>query len=153
MKFYETIDKYRDKNIDIYVDMDGVIAEYDIGNFDYDTIRPLKSNIKRIEELINNNNININILTICKNDKIVNEKIKWIEKYMPFFDVNSVIFISKEKEENKGVSSKELKSEFLKLNINDDNINIVVDDDNEIIKYLGKNNANIIIFQVSSWID
>ena len=41
MKFYETINRYNDKNIDIYVDMDGVIAEYDIGNFDYDTIRPL----------------------------------------------------------------------------------------------------------------
>lgn len=38
MKFYETIDRYIDKNIDIYVDMDGVIAEFDIGNFDYDTI-------------------------------------------------------------------------------------------------------------------
>ena len=52
MKFYDTIEQYSDKNITIYVDMDGVIAEYDIGNFDYNTIRPLKSNIKRIEELL-----------------------------------------------------------------------------------------------------
>ena len=152
MKFYETINRYNDKNIDIYVDMDGVIAEYDIGNFDYDTIRPLQSNIKRIKELINDS-INVKILTICKNNKIVDEKIKWIEKYMPFFDLNDVIFISKENEKYSGLSSKELKSEFLKLNINDNNINIVIDDDNEIVKYLIKNNRNIIVFQISSWID
>ncbi len=152
MKFYETINRYNDKNIDIYVDMDGVIAEYDIGNFDYDTIRPLQSNIKRIKELINDS-INVKILTICKNNKIIDEKIKWIEKHMPFFDLNDVIFISKENEKYSGLSSKELKSEFLKLNINDNNINIVIDDDNEIVKYLIKNNRNIIVFQISSWID
>lgn len=152
MKFYETINNYNDKNIDIYVDMDGVIAEYDIGNFDYNTIRPLQSNIKRIKELINDS-INVKILTICKNNKIVDAKIKWIKKYMPFFDLNDVIFISKENEKYNGLSSKELKSEFLKLNINVNNINIVIDDDNEIIKYLVENHKNIIVFQVSSWID
>ena len=152
MKFYETINKYKDKNIDIYVDMDGVIAEYDIGNFNYDTIRPLQSNINRIKNLICNN-INVKILTICKNNNIVDEKIKWIKKHMPFFDLNNVIFISKENKKYNGLSSKELKSDFLKFNINDNNINIVIDDDNEIVKYLVKNNSNLIIFQVSSWID
>ncbi len=152
MKFYKTIDKYKDKTIDIYVDMDGVIAEYDIGNFDYNTIRPLQSNIKRIKELMDRN-INVRILTICKNNKIVDEKIEWIKKYMPFFDLKNVVFISKENKRYSGLSSKELKSEFLKLNINVNNINMVVDDDNEIVKYLVKNNEDIIIFQVSSWID
>lgn len=152
MKFYETIDKYCNEIINLYVDMDGVIAEYDIGNFDYNTIRPLKSNIKRIKELIDKN-INIKILTVCKNNKIVEEKIDWIKKHMPFFDLDNVIFISKEDKEYSGLSSKELKSEFLKASINYDTINIVVDDDNEIVKYLVKNNKNIIVFQVSSWID
>lgn len=152
MKFYETIDRYKNEIIDIYVDMDGVIAEYDIGNFDYNTIRPLKSNIKRIKELMDRD-INIKILTICKNNKIVDEKIDWIKKHMPFFDIDNVIFISKEDEKYSGLSSKELKSEFLKSSVNYDNVNIVVDDDNEIVKYLVKNNKNIIVFQVSSWID
>lgn len=152
MKFYETIDKYSNETINIYVDMDGVIAEYDIGNFDYNTIRPLKSNIKRIKELIDKN-INIKILTICKNNKIVDEKIDWIKKHMPFFDLDNVIFISKEDEKYSGLSSKELKSNYLKNNIRKEIINIVVDDDNEIVKYLVKNNKDIIVFQVSSWID
>lgn len=153
MKFYDTIEKYNNKNITIYVDMDGVIAEYDIGNFDYTTIRPLKSNIKRIEDLLNKNNINIKILTVCKTDEIVNEKIDWIKKHMSFFDINNVIFISKEKEEYKGYDSMELKSNYLKTNIDINNINILVDDDNSIIKYIRKNNQEILVFQVSSWID
>lgn len=152
MKFYETINRYKDQEMDIYVDMDGVIAEYDIGNFDYNTIRPLQSNIKRIKELMNDG-IHVKILTVCKNNAVVKEKIQWIKKYLPFFDLNHVIFISKEDEKYSRLSSKELKSEFLKLNINDNHVNIVVDDDNQIVKYLVENNKNIIVFQVSSWID
>lgn len=152
MKFYDTINKYKDKAINLYVDMDGVIAEYDIGNFDYSTIRPLKSNIKRINELINKN-INVKILTICKSNLIINEKKDWIKKNMPFFDINNVIFISKEDEINYNFSSKELKSNYLQDNINNNHVNIVVDDDNEIIKYIVKNNPEVIVFQVSSWIE
>lgn len=152
MKFYDTINKYKDKAINLYVDMDGVISEYDIGNFDYSTIRPLKSNIKRINELINKN-INVKILTICKSNLIINEKKDWIKKNMPFFDINNVIFISKEDEINYNFSSKELKSNYLQDNINNNHVNIVVDDDNEIIKYIVKNNPEVIVFQVSSWIE
>lgn len=152
MNFYDTINKYKDKAINLYVDMDGVIAEYDIGNFDYSTIRPLKSNIKRINELINKN-INVKILTICKSNLIINEKKDWIKKNMPFFDINNVIFISKEDEINYNFSSKELKSNYLQDNINNNQVNIVVDDDNEIIKYIVKNNPEVIVFQVSSWIE
>lgn len=152
MKFYDTIEKYKDEKIDLYVDMDGVIAEYDIGNFDYNTIRPLKSNIKRIKELIAKR-INIKILTICKSNLIVKEKVEWLKKYMPFFNLKDVIFISKEEMENQDLSSKELKSKYLKENIDEKNINIVIDDDNEIIKYINKNNPQVIVFQVSSWID
>ncbi len=152
MKFYDTLDKYNNKNIDIYVDMDGVIAEYDIGNFDYNTIRPLQSNIKRIKDLLEKD-IKIKILTICKNDIIVKDKIEWIKKYMPFFDINNVIFISKENVENNSFSSKELKSKYLKENIDINNVNIIIDDDNDIIKYIVKNNPEMIVFQVSSWID
>lgn len=152
MKFYKTLDEYKDSNITIYVDMDGVIAEYDIGNFDYNTIRPLKSNIKRIEELVQRDNIKVKILTVCKTNKIVEEKIDWLKRNMDFFNIDDVIFISKEQEEYKGIESFELKSNYLKDNIDSD-INILVDDDNSIIKYVRKNNPELLVFQVSSWID
>ena len=43
MKLLEFIKENSDKKISIFCDLDGVLAEYDIGNFDYSTIRPLKS--------------------------------------------------------------------------------------------------------------
>ena len=43
MKFNDFLLKNKDKIIDIYFDMDSVFAEYDIGNFDYSTIRPIKT--------------------------------------------------------------------------------------------------------------
>lgn len=153
MKFYDTIEKYKDRKINIYVDMDGVIAEYDIGNFDYNTIRPLKTNIKRIEDLIQKDNIKVKILTVCKTNAIVKEKIDWIHKNMAFFDINNAIFLSKEDENYKGISSQDLKSNYLKENTNNNEINILVDDDNSIIKRIRKNNEDIIVFQISSWID
>lgn len=110
MKFYDCIEKNKDKNISIYCDMDGVLAEYDIGNFDYESIRPLTSTIKKIEDLYKEDN-----------------------KYQ-------------------GISSKEIKSNYLKENAKND-VNIVIDDDNSVIKYIIKNNEDLIVFQDSSLVD
>lgn len=152
MKFYEEIEKNKDKNISIYCDMDGVLAEYDIGNFDYETIRPLKSTIKKIEELYKEKNINIYILSICKTDSIVSDKLIWFKKYMPFLKKGNIILLSKEDKKYNGVSSKEIKSNYLKEHAKND-VNIVIDDDNDVIKYIRKNNENVIIFQDSSLVD
>lgn len=153
MKFFETIKKNEDKNIVIYCDMDGVLAEYDIGNFDYMTIRPLLSNIDKIKNLIKQDNINVKILSICKTNDIVKDKMIWFKKYMPFLNEENIVLISKETPEFSNFSSKEIKSNYLKKNVEDDKINILIDDDNEIIKYIMKNNENLIVFQVSSLID
>lgn len=152
MKFYEEIEKNKDKNISIYCDMDGVLAEYDIGNFDYETIRPLKSTIKKIEDLYKEKNINIYILSICKTDSIVSDKLIWFKKYMSFLKDENIILLSKEDKKYNGVSSKEIKSNYLKEHAKND-VNIVIDDDNDVIKYIRKNNENVIVFQDSSLVD
>ena len=152
MKFYEEIEKNKDKNISIYCDMDGVLAEYDIGNFDYETIRPLKSTIKKIENLYKEKNINIYILSICKTDSIVSDKLIWFKKYMSFLKDENIILLSKEDKKYNGVSSKEIKSNYLKEHAKND-VNIVIDDDNDVIKYIRKNNENVIVFQDSSLVD
>ncbi len=151
MKFDNYIKDYRDKKINIYFDIDGVIAEYDVGNFDYNTIRPMKSSIKRIEELIKQNNINVELLSICKNNKVVEEKYVWLKEYMPFFNLDKANLISKE--EYPDISSQELKSKYLKEHTNSVDINILVDDDPSIIKHVTKNNDNIKVFHVSSIVD
>ena len=80
MKFYDCIEKNKDKNISIYCDMDGVIAEYDIDNFDYENRRPITSTIKKIKDLYKEDNISIYILSICKTNNIVYDKITWFKK-------------------------------------------------------------------------
>ena len=138
------------KNIDIYFDMDGVFAEYDTGNFDYNTIRPIKSVIKLMKELIDDN-INVKILSICKNNKIVEEKYNWLKKNLPFFNKKNAIFLSKEEIPN--VESNELKSNYLKNNIDKSHTNILVDDDILVIKKIVKENQDVKVFHVSSIIE
>lgn len=148
MKFKEYL--RNNKDIDIYFDMDGVFAEYDIGNFDYNTIRPIKSVIKLMKELIDDN-INVKILSICKNNKIVEEKYEWLEKHLPFFNKENAIFLSKEEIPN--VESNELKSNYLKNNIDKSHTNILVDDDILVIKKIVKENQDVKVFHVSSIIE
>lgn len=150
MKLFDLIETNNNKNINIYCDMDGVLCEYDIGNFNYNTLRPIKTAINNIEKLYNNDNIKIFILSICKTNDIVNEKIKWIEKYASFLNESNCIFLSKEIFKNK--ESKEIKFEYLNNHLNKNDLNILIDDDINIIKYLN-NNLDIKIFHVSSIID
>ena len=150
MKFKEFLLENKDKKIDIYFDMDGVFAEYDIGNFDYSTIRPMKTVINLMKDL-NQKGINIKVLSICKNNKVEKEKYIWIDENVPFIKRNNLIFISKE--ENIGFESNELKSNYLKDNINKDHVNILIDDDASIIKKIVKENEEVKVFHVSSIIE
>ena len=149
MKLLDFINSNQDRNISIFCDLDGVLAEYDIGNFDYDTIRPLVSNIEKIKKLKEKDNINVYILSICKTNKVVEEKINWVRRYMPFLEKKNIVLLSKE--EIKNLESDEIKLNYLNENAKDD-INIVIDDDIRIIKRL-KENKNLIIYHVSSLID
>ena len=133
MKFYDCIEKNKDKNISIYCDMDGVIAEYDI-------------------DLYKEDNISIYILSICKTNNIVYDKITWFKKHMPFLKQENIILLSKEDNKYQGISSKEIKSNYLKEHAKND-VNIVIDDDNSVIKYIIKNNEDLIVFQDSSLVD
>ena len=151
MKFYDFIDSNKDKNITFYFDMDGVLAEYDIYNFDYNTIRPLTSIIEVVKNLIDSN-YEVKILSICKNNNIIDEKLLWMDRNMSFFNKENAIFISKEDEKYKGIDSMVLKSEYLKNETNKNNINVLIDDDNSIIKYIKRNNSDIKLFHISSLI-
>ena len=153
MKFEKYFKDNENKNIDIYVDMDGVLAEYDIDNFDYNTIRPITTIIKRIKRLNDLDNININVLSICKTNRIMEEKYKWFKKHCNFINENQLIFISKEDIGNKKLSSKELKSNYLRANTNKNNLTVIIDDDNEILSYIKKHNNSIVLFQDSSLVD
>lgn len=152
MHFYELIQKQtKNKNTRIYVDMDGVIASYDIGKpYDFENKRPLTTNIKTLSKINNLENTELFILSICKKDSQIKEKNNWLDKYAPFFQKDNRIIISKES--NPNLSSKELKLNYLK-SLKTDNQIILIDDDNEIIKTIKDNAKNIILYQDSELTD
>lgn len=147
--FTELIKKtYTDIRLDIYVDMDGVIADYDFGNLNFKNKRPIKTNIKTLEGLSSLPNVTLYILSIGKQEIDIKEKNKWLDTHAPFFKKENRYIIIKEKESN--LSSKELKSNFFtKIPQNSTKI-ILIDDDNTILKYLHEHNPNIILYQDSS---
>ncbi len=151
MHFYELIQKQtKNKKTRIYVDMDGVIASYDIGKpYDFENKRPLTTNIKTLSKINNLENTELFILSICKKDSQI-KKNNWLDKYDPFFqkDKNIIIY----KKNNPNLSSKELKLNYLK-SLKTDNQIILIDDDNEIIKTIKDNAKNIILYQDSELTD
>lgn len=136
----------KDQKIDIYVDMDGVIAEYDFGRpLDFLNKRPLLGNIKVLEEISKIPNVEMHILSICKKDSQINDKNVWLDKYAPFFKKENRNVLSKETYTDK--SSSELKVDFLN---NVESFKILIDDDNEILKEVDKKVKNISLYQDSS---
>ena len=152
MHFYNLIkDISSIKKTLLYVDMDGVIASYDLGKpYDFLNKRPLKSNIDKLYEISKLPNIELHIFSICRKDIQINEKNTWLNKHASFFDINNRTIISKES--NPNLESKELKLNYLK-SLSTDNQIILLDDDNEILKYIQSNLKNIILFQDSELID
>ncbi len=152
MHFYDLIkDLSKEKQIMMFVDMDGVIASFDVGKaLDFLNKRPLTENIAKIQKVGELPNVELGILSICKKDYQIDEKNIWLNKYAPFFKKENRIIISKEKLE--GITSAEIKTNYLK-NIETDKQIVLVDDDNSILKCVMKNAENVIVFQDSELID
>ena len=152
MYIKDIIDKYKTKTIKIYVDMDGVIADYDVGNAsDYDTKRPLTTSISKIEAISKLDNIELFILSITRKDEGIDQKNNWLDKFAPFFKKENRVIISKER--NKGFSSKELKANFLKQVKRDSSIIMVIDDDPAILKEIKVKNPDVVLFKDTVLID
>ena len=137
--------------IDLFVDMDGVIAAYEFGMpLDFDKKRPLLSNINKIKELSKLEGLTIHILSCCKKDYQIELKNQWLDKYAPFIDKDRRFILSKETITD--LSSANMKLNFLQ-NYNTNSKIVVIDDDNQVIKTLGNNLQNIIVLQDSELID
>lgn len=155
MYFLNKIKKeYENDKLIIFVDMDGVIADYEINKpLDFKNKRPIYINIKMFQKLSLIENIELHILSICKKNYQIAEKNQWLDKYASFFINENRTIISKEN--NPDLTSKELKYNFLKtfvLNNKAEKI-MLIDDDNEILKYISRKTDDIILFQDSSIID
>lgn len=139
------------KNIDLFVDMDGVIAAYEFGMpLDFDKKRPLLTNINKIKELSKLKGVKLHILSCCKKDYQIDLKNEWLDRFAPFFEKDKRFILSKETITN--MSSSNMKKTFLE-NYETSSQIVVIDDDNQVIKTIGKELENIIVFQDSELID
>jgi hypothetical protein len=141
----------KDGNIDLFIDMDGVIAAYEFGMpLDFDKKRPLLSNINKIKEISKLEGVTLHILSCCKKDYQITLKNEWLNKYAPFFEKDKRFILSKET--IKDLSSANMKKEFLEKYETTSQI-VVIDDDNQVIKTIGNNLSNVIVLQDSELID
>ena len=155
MFFRNTIEKLEKsyKKIQLFIDMDGVIADYVVGEArDYDKKRPLLTTIKQLEEISAKNNIELNILSISRMDEGVEQKNIWLDKYVPFIDKNHRYIIHRES--NNMERSYKLKCKFVRdIKREPNSIIVVIDDDCDIVHRLKDENSDIVILKDTVFVD
>lgn len=157
--FYEYIKDFKDKTINIYVDMDGVVADYDYmgyvndgsNNDIYLNKRPIMSAIKPLEEVSKLENVNIYILSVSRFASQVQGKLTWLDNNMSFIKKENINILPRDTNDFK--RSKELKRDFLSERLDNDDINIHIDDSHEVMNLLKSMNKNLIILHTTSLID
>ena len=152
MHFYSLIEELVQKQkIRLYVDMDGVIASYDIGKpFDFDKKRPLLTNINLLKRISELEQVELYILSICRKNDQEKEKNDWLDIHAPFFKKENRIILSKER--YPGISSKELKANYLNQ-VECDRQLVLIDDDNQVLFHVRDHVENVILFQDSELVD
>lgn len=144
MNFIEKIDDIykKNKNIEIYLDMDGTIVEL---LFDknqsyrekgvYLNKRPIEPVINEIEEIRNRFPlIKFKILSCSKSNQMRDEKNEWLNINMPFINSNDRIIFSEEAGDYLRDDRNIVKAEYINKNISDDKILFLIDDDIEVLK-------------------
>ena len=138
-------------NIELYIDMDGVIADFDIGNpKDYDKKRPLTNSITKLEEISKMPNVNMYILSITRMSSGIEEKNNWLDKFAPFFKKENRIIISREK--NNFENSADLKTDYLKKHLTK-GTTILVDDDIRIIDKIKEEVPEVLLYKDTCLVD
>lgn len=152
MYLKEYLKQYSDKNIKLFVDMDGVIVDYDFGEpRDYDKKRPLYDSIKKLEEVSKMPNIELFIFSATRMNEGFDQKQGWLDKYAPFFKKENRIIISREA--NNMIASAELKAKYLKDYKRDDSVLIVIDDDPRNLKAIRNLNEDIVLLKDTVLVD
>lgn len=148
----EYLEKLNNKKIKLYVDMDGVIADFDLGvPSGYDKKRPLYTSLKKLEEISKMNNVELYILSVTRMDEGFEEKNVWLDKYAPFFKKENRVILSRES--NNFEISSNLKANYLKTVERDDCAIVLIDDCIEILKKVRKTNKDVYLLKDTALVD
>ena len=152
MYIKDFFEKYKNDRIKLFVDMDGVIADYDVGKpSNYDEKRPLFSNISKLDEISKEGNIELYILSVCRMTEGIEQKNCWLDKYAPFFKKENRVIL--DRESNNFKHSKDLKVDYIKSLIDEKFLIAVIDDDCQILKELNENVKDIILLKDTALVD
>ena len=138
-KFIEKIKNISEKyeKIAMFIDMDGTIIEYTIYPANetdvklaekYCEIEPIEIVVDKLKEINELSNIDLYILTLSKNEKITEEKKKWLKRYVSFITEENWIILTKWKKytpENRNI----IKGKTIEEKLNKYNHAILLDDE------------------------
>ena len=152
MYLKQYLKKYEDKKIKLFIDMDGVIADYIFEDAkDYDKKRPLYDSIKKLEEISKMSNVELYIFSATRYTEGFEQKNWWLDTYAPFFKKENRIIISREA--NGMEESAVLKANYLKEYKRDNSKIIVIDDDPKNLKEIRKINEDVILLKDTVLVD
>lgn len=150
----------KNKKVDMYIDMDGTIAEYHLYNpeeisrkmeEEYLKNEPLKNVIDVLEEISKINNIEMYILSLSKTKKITEKKKIWLKKYVAFIKEENWIILTKEIGEYSNENRNEIKGKNIELRQKDYDKSIMLDDEQVVLREAKKIlNDKIEVFHISS---
>lgn len=152
MFILDFLKQFEGKKVKLFVDMDGVVADYDFGQpGNYHLKRPLYTSIQKLEAVSKLENVEMYILSASKKNEGIGEKNSWLDIYAPFFSKENRIILSRE--ENNDIPSSTMKSNYLKELERDDAVLIVIDDDPKNLKEIHQTNEDIILLKDTALID
>lgn len=152
MYLKEYLKQFGDNKIKLYVDMDGVVADYIFGSAqDYDKKRPLYDNIDKLEIVSKMPNVETFIFSATRYSSGIAQKHWWLDIHAPFFKKENRIIISRE--ENNMRDSSILKAEYLANCERDGSILILIDDDPKNLKDVRKLNEDVILLKDTVLVD
>ena len=152
MFFEDEIKKLGEGKIKIFVDMDGVIADYNVGIAkDYHMKRPLNSNIEKLERVSKLDNVEMYILSVARLNRGVEEKNMWLDEIAPFFKKENRNIIPRE--ENGFMAAKDLKLLFVKNLERDGSKIVVIDDDPLILHEMQTKYKDLILYKDTVLVD
>ena len=149
------------KKISIFVDMDGVVADYRFGEGEniknnkqglYLNKRPIYTTINNLKKINEEIDCEMFILSSCLYKEQAEEKGLWLDKYMPFIKSENKIFVlSQNFESRKKIKIDKIKE---KLASNECELAILIDDTHEILFLaLSELREKVIPFHVITLID
>jgi len=139
--------------IKLYVDMDGVIADYIVGApYDFDKKRPLFSAIAKLEEISKMDSVELYILSVSRMNEGIAQKEEWLDKFAPFFRKENRVILSRERF-NFEKSSSELKNEYVSNIKRDSSTIVVIDDDPIILRDMKNTNKDVILLKDTALVD